>query len=176
MAECGASLAAIEKTCGGNSPGLKTYLYIAHKSEVTAIPDPDTGTLTVSGDMTMRAADAGPPEVLAGTFKRWEISKGGSSYESNPEGEDENVNNVVTVKAFMNKLEDAKSYILDQAHGGEYIVLAPDRNGQLRIIGDLEEGCTIRTKEQTNDKNGYDLTIEWESVHLPYYYTGTITT
>jgi hypothetical protein len=76
----------------------------------------------------------------------------------------------------MNKLEDAKSYILDQAHGGEYIVLAPDRNGQLRIIGDLEEGCTIRTKEQTNDKNGYDLTIEWESVHLPYYYTGTITT
>jgi hypothetical protein len=165
MAECGSSIAEIEKTCGGNAPGLKTTIYIGWKNYVANIPAPNNGTLIITEDIEM--------EEDRGMYA-WEISKGGNNYESNPEGEDENVENEVVIKAFMNKLEEEKSYIMNAVHGGEYILLIPDKNGKMRLIGDLEEGCTIRVKEQTNDKNGYDLTITWPTNHLPYYYDGAI--
>lgn len=165
MAECGSSIADIEKTCGGNAPGLKTTIYIGFKGHVASIPSPGAGTHIISGDIMM--------EEDRGMYA-WSISKGGNSYESNPEGEDESVENEITIKAFINKLEADKTYILNDVHGGEFILLVPDRNGKMRLIGDLEEGATVRVKEQTNDKNGYDLTISWPTNHLPYYYEGDI--
>jgi hypothetical protein len=79
-----------------------------------------------------------------------------------------------TMKFFINKQQPGITYILNGSVGGEYIVVPKDRNNQQRLLGELDNGCTIKIKEQTNPKNGYEVTLEWESNYLPYYYTGTI--
>jgi len=175
MSDCAANLSSIAKECGGgNSPGLKTTLYIAAKEEITTIPAATSGV--ISSDLTMRAYDAGPPEVQAGVFKTIAISKINGSWTVEPVGEGENISYRVTINAFVNKISSDKSFSLNSTTGGEFIVIAQDRNAQKRLVGDLDEGCTIKVGEQTNDANGYPITIEWDTPNLPYFYTGTITT
>ena len=177
MSDCCASLADIAKECGGgNSPGLKQKVYLACVDEITTIPAPDASSHLISTDLTMRAADAGPPEITAGTFKEFAISRGNSSLGSEPQGEDENVSNLVTMNFFISKQTATKAYILNALHGGEFIFIAPDRNGQLRLIGELDNGCLVRVTEQTNDVNGYNVEVTWEGNYTPYFYTGAIVT
>lgn len=177
MADCCTGLATIEKACGGgNTPGLKTKIYVACVDEVATIPAVDASSLIVSTDITMRAADAGPPAIAAGTFKEWSISKINGTWTVEAVGEGENISYNVTVNAFINKISASKSYILNSATGGEFIVIAEDKNGQKRLVGDIDDGCSIKVGEQTNDANGYPVVIEWTVNHLPYFYTGSITT
>jgi len=177
MADCCVSLADIAKECGGgNSPGLKQKVYVACVDEITTIPAPGAGTHEISTDLVMRAYDAGPPEVLAGTFKEFNISRGNSSMGSEPQGEDENVSNLVTINFLISKQAANKAYILNGMHGGEFIFLVPDRNGNMRLVGELDDGCNVRVTEQTNDVNGYNVEVTWEGNHLPYFYTGAIVT
>ena len=178
MADCFAGLDSIEKFCGGgNAPGLKTTIWIAGKVEITAIPAADVDTSVVSTDFTMRVEDAvGPPVVAAGVFKTIAISKINGSWKVEPVGEGENISYKVTIEAFVNKISSAASYSLNATTGGEFIVLAQDKNGEKRIVGDLDEGASIKVGEQTNDANGYPITIEWDTPNLPLFYEGTIVT
>lgn len=174
MADCNANLANIAKECGGgNSAGLKTTLYICHKEEVASI---GSATAHAVSTMTMRSADAGPPEIEAGVFKTWSISRGQQTYLAETIGEDENRSYNVTLTCFISKKSAAKSNILNGMIGGEYIVIAEDRNGVKEIIGDTSEGCIVTVGSQVSDANGYPVTINWLTSHLPYVYTGTITT
>lgn len=176
MADCCETMGNIARRCGGgNKPGLKKKFHITCVDEITTIPAADADTHVISDDITMRASAVGPPAVTAGTFKVWNISMRDSSYIAEPQGDDENGSWLVTVKAFINKLDAATTYVLNGIAGGEYVLLVPDGNGEIRLIGELDNGCMVKTKEQTNDKNGYELTITWETNHLPYYYTGAIT-
>lgn len=175
MADCCETLDNIAKTCGGgNSAGMKTKVQITCVDQVASIPAPGEGTHVISSNMTMRSAVVGPPAVSAGVFFEWSISKIDSELTSEPQGDGENVSWLHTMKFFINKQQPGITYIMNGMVGGEYIVVPKDRNNQQRLLGELDNGCTIKIKEQTNPKNGYEVTLEWESNYLPYYYTGTI--
>lgn len=177
MSDCCAGLATIEKECGGgNRPGLKNFFYIACIDEVVTIPAPDANTHLVSTDIAMRAADAGPPAITAGTFKKFAISKINSNLTVEPVGEGENISYKCTMSCFINKITSGKTYILNNTTGGEFIIIAKDANGEQLIIGELENGATVKAGMQTNDANGYPVTIEWDTPIHPYHYTGNVTT
>jgi hypothetical protein len=175
MADCCETIDNIAKQCGsGNSPGLKTKAQITCVDQIASIPAPGEGTHVISSNITMRSAVTGPPAITAGLFFEWNISKIDSELVSEPDGDGENVSFKHSTKFFINKLQPGITYIMNGMLGGEYIVIVKDRNGNQRLLGELDNGCTIKVKEQTNPKNGYEVTIEWESNYLPYYYTGTI--
>lgn len=170
---CVCTVAEIEQFCGGvNAPGLDRVLHMTCEDQVDAIPDLDTGTHTISEDMEMRAAVVGPPAVDAGVFYPWYFSKEDMSYTST---RDENGEWTTEVKIFMLQLNSEKTFVLNGMTGDNGIAIVKDRNGQPRLIGAIGNGCSISVKEQTNPKNGYEVTINWKSAHAPYYYTGAIT-
>lgn len=174
------ALEDILKVCGkGSAKGLKTSIFVAGLEEVTAIPAPDdyptTGDPhTISSDLTMRASDPGPPAVAAGTFKEFRISKIDHSYECTPEGDQDSTGRVTEVKFFIPGITPQKTYVLDDMAGCEYFAIVTDKEGQRRLLGDLEDGCEFSYIERTNDKAGYEVTIRWESKAAPYFYKGTI--
>jgi hypothetical protein len=163
---CCTSLANIARTCGqGIRPGIATKVYVACKDEITAIA---AATAHVIDD---------PFTYAQGKhFHVWDISQMDSSYLVEPEGDADARYYKSTVQFFIPALAAAKSFILNSITNGEFIVLVSDHKGQTRLLGDLVRGALISFQEQTNDKNGYVVTIEWESNILPYYYEGTITT
>lgn len=172
---CCTTLGKIEKECGGgNKAGLKQVFYITCTDQVTAIPAPDADTHEITDDLTMRAAVTGPPAVAAGKFYDIAISRFDASLVSEPQGDAENVSYLNTMTVFINKQSPEKAYILNGFLGGEYIVIVADGNGQKQLLGELDNGAAVTVRPQTNDKNGYVVTVTWESSHLPYFYSGAI--
>jgi hypothetical protein len=147
---CNSNVDTIEEYCGGpNAPQLKRALFITTLAKVSSIPA--AAEHLVSGDIEM---------VATMLFYKWNFSKEESSFES---VQDENGMWNTTVKIFIEKMEAAESNVLNGMNGDNY-------------LGELDNGCTVRVKEQTNPKNGYEVTITWQSAHSPYFYTGDITT
>jgi len=170
---CVCSVGEIEQFCGGfNAPGLDRMLSLTCEDQITTVPAADDGTHTISDDITMRASAVGPPAVTAGVFYKWHFSKEDMSFEST---RDANGEWTTSVKIFVLKLEDAKSFVLNGMTGDNFICIVKDRNGQQRLLGALGNGCDVSVKEQTNPKNGYEVTINWKSAYSPYFYTGAIT-
>jgi len=162
------TLADITRNCAtSNAKGLKGTIYIAKVEDVATIPDAGAGTHTVSTNITMDGTEV---------FHSWPISKevDKNTYESNSEGDRDSNNFVTTLNAFIAKLDATKTYILaTSSNGCEYIVLFEDKNGLVRIIGELEDGCTLKVNEKSADA-GYEVEIRWDSALPPLYYTGTI--
>lgn len=172
---CCATLGNIEKTCGaGNKPGLKQKFWLTCVDQVNTIPAPAANTHEITANITMRAAAVGPPLVAAGKFFEFDISKFESGLEADPQGDSENQSWLVTASVFINRQDKTKAYILNGMSGGEFIAVFPDGNGEKHLIGELDNGCNVTVKAQTNDKNGYLLTITWETNRLPYFYNGTL--
>lgn len=155
----------IDKHCGPNAAGLKPRLYIALPSDVATIPDATAGV--VDTDITMESA---------AVFAEVAISKYNGEMSAEPDGDIDGTELPVRVSGTIVKMEGAKSDKLNKIQGGEYIFIVVDRNGKKWIIGDLEEGEFIQIGLQTNDKNGYPFTIEWDTANFPYEYTGVIPT
>jgi len=156
---------AVEKHCGPNASGLKPRLYAALPSSVDAIPAATDGV--VSTDITMLNTDV---------FVEIAISKYNGEMNAEPEGDVDGTELPVRVSGMVVKMEGGKSASLNKLQGGEYIFIVIDRNGKKWIIGDKEEGGFIQIGLQTNDKNGYPFTIEWDTANMPYEYTGVIPT
>lgn len=158
---CTSNVAAIDAFCGtANAPMLDRKLYITTAAKVSAIAS--ASAHVVSTDITM---------VSTMVFYAWNFSKEESSFESI---QDENGMWQTTVKIFIEKLASATSNILNGMNGDNYIAIPVDRNGNKRLVGDINNGCTVRVKEQTTPKNGYEVTITWSSPQSPYFYTGAI--
>lgn len=169
---CVCTVDAIDQFCGGvNAPGLDRILYMTCEGQVDTVPDADAGTHTISTDLSMRPYDAGPPVVEAGIFYTWYFSKEDMSFTCT---RDENGEWTTEVKVFVLQLSSEKTYVLNGMTGDNQICIVKDRNGKQRLIGAVGNGCMVNVKEQTNPKNGYEVTITWKSAHAPYYYTGTI--
>ena len=167
---CECTVGAIAAFCGGvNAPGLDLSLAITCQDELLSIPAPGADTHTISTNITYRAA---APPITAGKFYQWFFSKQNSSYESE---RDENGLWKTTVKIFVPKLQAEKTYVFNGLTGENLVTVVPDKNGEKRVIGSLTNGAMVSVKEVTNPKNGYEVTITWESAHAPYYYTGTLT-
>lgn len=139
---------------------LDRKLFITTADKVTAIAAATAHV--VSTDITM---------VSTMLFYEWWFSKEESSFES---AQDENGLWQTTVKIFIEKMEAAKSAVLNGMNGDNYIAIPVDKNGNKRIVGDKNNGCTVRVKSMTTPKNGYEVTITWSSALEPYFYTGAI--
>lgn len=158
---CSSNVAAIEAFCGtANAPMLDRKLYITTGAKVSSIASATSHV--VSTDITM---------VSAQVFYAWNFSKEESSYEST---QDENGMWQTTAKIFIEQMASGKSHILNGMNGDNYIAIVVDKNGNKRLVGDPNNGCTVRVKEQTTPKNGYEVTISWSSAVSPYFYTGAI--
>lgn len=169
LAICVCTVAGIDQFCGGvNAPGLDRMLSITCEDQVSAIAAPGSGTHTISTDITMTEGVSPDPD---GVFYKWYFSKEDMSYTST---RDENGEWTTEVKIFILQLEATKTYTLNGMTGDNQIAIVKDRNGKQRLIGALGNGCQVSVKEQTNPKNGYEVTITWKSAHAPYYYTGAI--
>lgn len=165
---CCTTLNHIARECGtGIRPGLATAVYVACKDEVATIPADNGTSHTISSNMTMESG---------GVFALWDISQYDSSMICEPQGDLDARYFKTTVSFFISGLSSAKTNILSSITNGEFIVIVADAKAQKRLIGDLVRGAYISAQEQTNDKNGYVVTIEWESNETPFFYTGTITT
>jgi hypothetical protein len=161
------TLTDLAKTCGTiNARGIQMKLYLAFKSDVSAIPA--ASAHVVSTAITMAQGK---------TFVEVEISKNDKSYESKPEGNEDGSIYKTLIKGFHPSLRSAATNVLAGATNGcEIIAISGDLNGNYRIIGNLTEGgATLRASEiNDNSKNGYELEIEWESALPGLFYTATI--
>lgn len=173
MADCACTVDTIEQFCGGvNAPDLDRVSSITCEDQLVSIPAPVDDTHKITGDITYRQAVTGPPAVAAGKFYKWHYSKDNSSYTS--ERDDNGLWNT-EVKFFIPKLQDTTTYVLNGMTGENQIALVPDRNGKTRLVGAIGNGCMVKVKETTSPKNGYEVTITWQSAHAPYFYEGDIT-
>jgi hypothetical protein len=158
MADCCANLDHIAQHCGGNSPGIATTIYLQCKDDITAI-----------GEATNNVVS-----TLTGDFFSWSISKFEQSYVGEPEGDDDSLSFNHTLTVFVPRMTPAKTAVLNSILGGEMIAVFTDRNGETYILGDLDEGATVRSSPQTNEKNGYVVTISWQTNRMLYNYDGSI--
>lgn len=174
MADCVCTVGEIEQFCGGvNAPGLDRTLFITCEDQIESIPDPEVDTHVIETDIDMRDSAVGPPAVAAGVFYTWPFAKEDMSFVSEP---DDNGEWNTDVKIFIPRLKAEKTYVFNGMTGDNNVVIVKDRNGEQRLVGALNNGCKVKVKEQTNPKNGYEVSINWKSAHAPYYYTGAITT
>lgn len=158
---CTSNVAAIDLFCGAaNAPGLDRKLYITTGAKVDTIPAATAHVIAT--DITM---------VTSQVFYGWNFSKDESSYTCT---QDENGMWLTEIKIFVEKLQAATTNIMVGMNGDSYIALVNDRNSNMRLIGTTTNGCTVRVKEQTSPRNGYEVTITWESPLAPYFYTGAI--
>lgn len=172
---CDCDVKTIRQLCSGEkySPGVYPRLFISCIGEVTTIPAPTAGTSTVATNITMRAAAAGPPAVTAGKFYEWEFNFKDAAYTCE---KDENGIWNTELKIMFSKLTAEKSFNLSRMNGPSHIALFEDMNQEgRRIIGDTVNGCDVIVKETTSPKNGYEVSIKWQSAEPPLWYTGTVT-
>lgn len=172
---CKPKIIAIAKACGVTFiKGLKARLFVAAMDDVLTIPTPNTGTPNVV-DALFTFVPASPTDP-AGQFYVWATSKADGSWKCTPEGDDDNPVWKTEVKTFIYGIDADKSLQANETNGHEFIVIVPDNNGKNRIVGEVGRGCSIKMGEQTNDKNGYEVTITWESGYNPYFYTAALPT
>jgi hypothetical protein len=50
--------------------------------------------------------------------------------------------------------------------------VVPDNIGNNRIVGEKGRGASLTVTEQTNDKPGYAIKLEWDCFEPPLFYTG----
>lgn len=171
MADCAATLANIEKACGGgNAAGLTTKLQLAWIDDVATIPArdnyPTTGAPhTISGNITMASGK---------TFKEWNFSESDQEYSVVPEGDDEFITFLTTLKVRIPKVSPLTSYILNGGIGAQYVVINKDKNKRQYINGDKDQGMSFRPEMTVVEKNSYVVTFQLRSKEMPLFYTGTI--
>lgn len=163
------TLADILKQCGdGNAPGLKQKIYIEKQSNIEAIPATDADSHIISGVITMKDTN---------TFHVFDISKYEQEFKVTTEGDEDSNTKKAELKFFISKIDAVKSRILDtNSNGCPLIVIPTDKNGQRRLMGDLEDGAYMKIEETATPKNGYNVTITSEANHVPYFLTGAIPT
>lgn len=168
-------LKKIKKSCGeANAPNLKTTIYVTFKEEVTSLPALKADLLEYDGNVVFRqsaAASGQTPAIPAGGWVPLEISALDSSAVDEAQGDKENRYYTSTIKCFINKATAEKSSILNAMNGAELLVMYKDGNGNNVIVGDLDNGATLKYKRQTSPKNGYELEfmVENQPTEAPYY-------
>lgn len=164
--DCTCTVDEIAAFCGGiNAPDLNRYIAITCEDQLASIPAAGSGTHVISTNITYASSPAGK-------FFKWNFSKSDSSYKST---RDENGLWNTEVKFFIPKMDATTSYTMNGLTGENLICIVPDRNDQKRLVGAIGNGCKVDVVETTTPKNGYEVTITWQSAHAPYFYTGTIT-
>jgi len=158
---CTCNLAAVDKECGRNAPGLKTIVYLACADDITSI-----GAASAHAVSTIT-------EVATQGFFPINIIRKDNDLKSTP-GEDGGF--TTELKGFISKQTAAKSNVLTQfATDENYIAIAVDQNGVQHILGSIDHPIRAKAEPVTTPKNGYNVTLTWEGhSDIPFIYTGTI--
>lgn len=168
---CQCSIDTIDRECGANASGVKPVLAISCEDEVDSIAaSVDHSVATIN----MRAAAVGPPAVTKGYFRLWYPSSRGGDFSATQDAESGTWK--TECKFFIPKQTSAKAVVLNGLGEDNNICVVTDKNGKRRIVGELENPANVVTKEVVLPKNGYEVTITWESAHSPYFFTGTLDT
>ncbi len=173
---CEETMDNVKKHCGSNAPNLKQRVYATSAPEVDTIPNPTANSKSnsITTDIIMRQEDAAAtPPVAAGLFYDWKVAKANSSYKS---VKDDNGMWNTEVKFFIPRITGPKSYILTNTGEDNHIVIAPDKNGVLHLVGETDNPADIKVEETTTPKNGYNVTVTHSGSHAPYKYEGVIPT
>ncbi len=166
MADCCAALAEIARHCGPNAKGIKRNVYLACIDDIQTIPDPTADTVKVETDIVMEATKV---------FTVFNIGKTNQAFEADAAGDGDGATLDYRIQFFIPRMDGDKASILNGTMNGEYIFIFEDKNGVQHIIGAKDDGALLKVKSQT-DPNGYLISVEWDSSHIAYVYTGLITT
>lgn len=158
---CVCNLAAIDKECGRNAPGLKTIVYLACVDDITSI-----GAASSHAVSTIT-------EVASQGFFPINITRTENDMKTTP---NDGGGYTTELKGFISKQSAAKANVLTQLATDEnYIAIPVDQNGLQHILGATDHPIKAKVEAVTVPKNGYNLTLTWEGhADLPYIYTGTI--
>lgn len=166
---CACNIDDIARECGKNAGGVKPTLYITCEDELTAI---GSATDHAVSTITVRAYDAGPPEVTKGYFRTWNASRRDADFKSVQNEESGQWETEFTY--FIPKQSSAKAAVLNNLGEDNNIAIVTDQNGAKRLVGELGNPCNVIVEESTVPKNGYKVTGKWTSGYSPYFFTGTV--
>ena len=137
------------------------------------IPDANPDNHTIEQDLVMRQADTSvTPAIEQGTFSKWAYSMKDQNWESEQDEESKMWN--TTVQVYVPAINGQKSAVFNAIGYESGIVITLDRQKRRRIVGSIDEPCDITVKEQYTPKNGYIVTVKWQSAYSPFFYAGEI--
>lgn len=162
---CVNTLSTIERACDV-TVGFEGYIYIAQEDEITSIPAAVNGEVTT--DIVME---------IAGTFKRIPISRepGKNKLNSDQEGDSDSGAYFSQGEFFVSGGSADRSYMYSGTKGKGFILLIPDLEGNIQIVGSKARPAAVKSNQVNDDQKGYRLVVEHRGKDLPYYYSGTIT-
>ncbi len=160
---CGALAAITKALCVRGTAKDVVQAWIAADEDILAIPSATNHI--ISSDITFNDDEH---------WYEIGIDKVGSSFAFTGTGEGLSKEFENTVILFVNGVAPAVSNVVTGFIRGTFALLIKDKNGHVHLIGALGDGAEVNVLAQ-NDRNGYVITAKWNSVDLPYNYTGAIT-
>lgn len=166
MANCNCNLATVERECksiAGMTPELHATCF-DHIASIGAATD------HVVSAITMRTTPS------AGLFFKISTSRKDADFKS--EFDPATGTWKTSGKFFVSKMNAARSKIFNSVGAELMVLVVKDNNGERRIIGGVDSvdiPCDVKVTEQVSP-NGYMAEYEWESIHSPYYFTGSLAT
>lgn len=155
------TLSTIEKNNCANPGGL-IKLWVQRSSQISGMG------IVVNGEVPSITLSSGSfaeigfsPDSGGITIKEKETDSG-TTFES-------------TISLFLPLDEETTGDKVSDFQNARVIVIAKTVNGTQRILGSIASPARIRTSQQNKPgHNGWTITINWQSDHAPWYFTGTI--
>ena len=161
-------LVAIGKVTKAAANGLATCLYIAEASWLTSIPARTANTNTIATDITM---DSGK------VFISWYIGEDESVFSSSAIGAQGALSHENALTVFIPGHRDLVEAFLNNNINNEFVIIAPDREGNLRVIGESYSPAFVVSDSleviNSNEKEGYTFMFKARG-KIAANYTGAI--
>lgn len=163
-------LNAIAKATAAAANGLATCIYIAEAADLTSIPAKDADTNIVSTDVTMDSSKV---------FVAWHVAEEEAQLSINSVGTQGALSFETTLTVFVPGTHDQAEEFLNTGVNDEFVLVAPDRNGNLRLIGTDYSPAFIPADGvefiQSNEKEGLTITFKQRG-QVPPIYTAAVPT
>jgi hypothetical protein len=163
-------LNAIAKVSAAAANGLATCVYISEAADLTSIPARTADTNIIATDIVF---DAGK------FFASWHVGEEESQISINSIGTQGSSSFETTLTLFVPGTHDQAEEFLNEGINDEFVIVAPDRNGVLRLIGADYSPAFIPADGiefvNTNEKEGFTITFKQRG-KFPPVYTGAIAT
>lgn len=163
---CSQTLAGIGKDCSASMGGI-VEVYIANHADVDEV----TVTTDMISAITM---------VSTAKFHRYSFARNTGSLSSNYTFDPANGTRFVTTDLVLvfGKMETAKRIEISALAQAELAIIAKDANGKYWYLG-YDEGVLASagdglTGTARSDRNGYSITLQDNSLEMPYEVDGSI--
>jgi hypothetical protein len=163
-----AHLKGIKSLCGeGSAPELKDWVFVTTMDDIVfPLPNFDSNTTRIGGNITMRpavAATGTTAAIAAGKWERWDVAKTDNGYSANRKDD----HYEPKFEYFIPRLDEVKGFVLAKARGEKLVIVGTDNNGKMRLMVNAE----LMYDEQSKGKNGYKIEFVCGPVPdtLPFY-------